>query len=50
MTSLADFEGYVMICNSTGKQPVNLIPAVQFGIRGIIALTLEAVARRAWHG
>jgi len=45
---LAHFESYVMICNSTGNQPVNLMPAIQFGIKHIIALSTEEAIRQAW--
>lgn len=45
---MVDFDSYVMICNSTGNQPVNLIPAVQLGIRNIIAITTEEAKKQAW--
>ncbi|NMC93898.1 MAG: hypothetical protein GYA68_05220, partial [Syntrophorhabdus sp.] len=45
---MAHFESYVMICNSTGNQPVNLMPAIQFGIKHIIALSTEEAIRQAW--
>jgi hypothetical protein len=30
MTDMPNFENHVMLCNSTGNQAINLIPAVQF--------------------
>lgn len=34
-----EFLDYVMVCNSTGVQTVNLIPAIQFSVKNIVILS-----------
>jgi len=45
---LINFRDYVMVCNSTGNQPVNLIPALQFGITQIVTISTEQALKQRW--
>lgn len=36
-----DFTKHIMICNSTGNQTINIIPAIQFGIKHIIIVSTD---------
>ena len=41
-----DFSSHVMFCLSTGNQPVNLVPALQFGIKRVKIFSTEFAERR----
>ena len=36
-----DFKDHTMVCNSTGIQPVNLLPALQFNCQRVMILSTK---------
>src|SRR5208282_1417615 len=39
---------YVMFCNSTGNQTINIIPAIQFGIKSAVLISTEHAEKSGW--
>ena len=46
--SCVQMNDYVMFCNSTGNQTINIIPALQFGVKRAVLISTEHAERKGW--
>lgn len=42
------FNNHIMFCNSTGNQTINIIPAMQFGIKKAVVISTEHADKCGW--
>ncbi len=45
---MKDFKDYIMVCNSTQNQVVNLLPALQFGLKDLLIVSTELADKKKW--
>jgi len=45
---MKDVKDYIMVCNSTLNQVVNLLPAFQFGLKDLLIISTELADKKKW--